>query len=134
MKGKNSPMNGTINVSVQPNIFRRLWKQWFTLHATDRNQRFRERTIRGMVPILAFMVAAGSILVTFGNEPQALPILAGMGVVVLAAALAIGTRRLDLAAFLLFLFPVVAAIGSLLSSGYLSTAGIVMSYFAVVFG
>jgi len=134
MKGKNSPMNSTINVSVQPNIVKRLWKQWFTLHSTDRNQRFRERTIRGMVPILAFMVAAGSILVTFGNEPQALPILAGMGIVVLAAALAIGTRRLDLAAFLLFLFPVVAAIGSLLSSGYLSTAGIVMSYFAVVFG
>ncbi|MEO8392431.1 MAG: ATP-binding protein [Chloroflexota bacterium] len=127
-------MNSTLNVSAHPNLFLRLWKQWFALHSTDREQRFRERTVRGMVPILALMVAAGSILVTVGNELQALPILGGMGIVVIAAALAIVTRRLNLAAFLLFLFPVVAAIGSLLSSGYLSTAGIVMSYFAVLFG
>src|SRR4051812_46362316 len=127
-------MNSTIQVTSHPNIVLRLWKQWFTLHSTDREQRFRERTVRGMLPILAFMVSAGVILVTVGNEPQALPILGGMGVVVVLAALAVGTHRLDLAAFLLFLFPVVAAIGSLLSSGYLSTAGIVMSYFAVLFG
>ena len=127
-------MDSTSNISSHPNILLKLWKRWFTLRTTGRDQMFRERTIRGMVPILIFMVSAGLILVTAGNEPQAVPILLGMGVIILAAALAVGSGRLNAAAVLLFLFPVVAAIGSLLSSGYLSTAGIVMSYFAVLFG
>ena len=37
-----------------------------------------------MMPILAFMVTAGIILVSVANEAQALPVLAGMGIVVVS--------------------------------------------------
>ncbi len=127
-------MNISIDAAPRPNLVTRIWKSWFTLRTAGRDQRFRERTIRGMVPILAFMVVAGIILVTFANEREALPILAGMGIVVVAAMFAVASGKLNIAALLLFLFPVVASVGSLLSSGYLSMAGIVMSYLSVLFG
>src|SRR5579871_1804952 len=99
-------MTSSVQVAAHPNLLRRAWKQWFALHSTDRTERFRERTIRGMVPILACMVVAGILLVSLANESQALPVLAGMGVVVIAVAITMAADKLDLAAVLLFLFPV----------------------------
>ena len=113
---------------------RGLWSRWITPRSTNRNDAFRERTVRGMIPILAFFVIGGAIALTASNQTDILPIIAAMGVVICGSALAITRQKLDLAATLLFLFPVVAAVGSLASSGYLSTAGIVMSYFSVLFG
>ncbi len=122
------------NIAARPNVFRQAWKRWFTVQATDPEKQFRERTIRGMVPILAIFVILGTVFLTLTKQAAALPIMAGMALVVIASAAAVGSSKLNIAALLVFLFPVVAAAGSLVSSGYLSPAGIVMSYFTVLFG
>lgn len=48
--------------------------------------------------------------------------------------IAVLLNKIKIAAVLVFLFPVFAAVVSLSTWGYLSTAGIVLSYFAVLFG
>jgi signal transduction histidine kinase len=110
------------------------WKKWITPRATDPDDAFRERTIRGMVPILAFVVVGSGIVLSNLEEGRVLFIVLGMGVILVAAAVAISRHHLNLAAVLLFLFPVFASAASLLSSGYWSFAGIVTAYVSVVFG
>src|SRR5258707_348337 len=113
---------------------RDLWKKWITPRSTNRDDAFRERTIRGMIPVLAFVVGAGGLMIAASGQTAILVIIAGMGMILAAAAFAIAHQKINLAAVLLVLFPALAAVGSLVSSGYWSPAGIVMSYLTVLFG
>ncbi len=120
-----------------PSIIARLagqWKQWVAPHTTNPDDAFRERTIRGMIPILAFVVVGSGVVLSNIEEGKELFIVPGMGILLIAAGIAITRQRLNLAATLLFLFPVFASVASLFSSGYWSFAGIIMAYVSVLFG
>jgi signal transduction histidine kinase len=126
--------NFSTNASAPPKFFVQARKRWFTARATDPNEAFRERTIRGMIPLLVgfFLVTIIFLLVT-GQSANS-KIIIGIGLVISASAIAVAFNRINIAALLVFMFPVIAAIGSLSTWGYLSTAGIVLSYFSVLFG
>jgi putative methionine-R-sulfoxide reductase with GAF domain len=89
-----------------------------------------------MAPIMAFLLITSGLFILASKQTTGffIPIVVGSNVVILGAAIAVSYRKLDLAAALLFLFPVMAAVAALFSWGYLSTAGIIMCYFSVLFG
>jgi signal transduction histidine kinase len=124
-------------MSTTPDAVQSLWKHgqnWMRPRASDPEAAFRERTIRGMIPILSAFLIIGGVMVLIDREYPILFMFGIIGLIVFGAGLAVERDRLDLAAFLLFLFPAVAAVGSELDSGYLSTGGLVMSLFYVLFG
>jgi signal transduction histidine kinase len=126
--------NSPISASASPHFFAQARKHWFTVRATDPNEAFRERTIRGMVPVLAgfFLVTIIFGLVTHQfDNPN---IVFGISLIMGASVVAVAFNRINIAALLVFMFPVAAAIVALYIWGYLSTAGIVLCYFSVLFG
>ncbi|HVU09934.1 MAG TPA: histidine kinase dimerization/phospho-acceptor domain-containing protein, partial [Phototrophicaceae bacterium] len=129
-------MNISIDAASRTNLVTRAWKNWFTLHSAGRDRRFRERTIRGMVPILIVLLTVSAVLVTLTNQRTSLfaPTIASALLVVIGAAVAVSYQKLNLAAWLLLLFPIMLAAGSLVSWGYESTAGTVMCYMTVLLG
>lgn len=53
--------------SLQSIYPKQLWNKWFTLRSVDRDERFRERTIRGIMLILAFAaIVIGANVIALG--------------------------------------------------------------------
>src|ERR1700690_2856256 len=107
----------TMNAAAHPNILSRAWKGWFTPRSTDPDAIFRERTIRGMAPIMAFLLIASGLFIVASKQTTGffIPIIVGSNLVILSAAIAVSYRRLNLAAWLLFLFPVMASVAAFFS-------------------
>src|SRR5262249_22048610 len=63
-----------------------------------------------------------------------LPIVGGATFLIICAVVAISYRKLNIAAWLLFLFPAMAAVAGLKGWGYMSTGGTILCYFSVLFG
>src|ERR1051326_3926223 len=65
------PMTEHHHRNVRPNQVIRLWNDWLTPRTVDRDDRFRERTVRGVIVIwLAVLLALGVLLIWLNAWPR----------------------------------------------------------------
>ena len=78
----------SLPISISP--LSRAWKNWFTPRSTDPDTIFRERTIRGIAPLLAvFLIASGIFIIAIkATTALFIPIVGGSILLILCAAVA----------------------------------------------
>jgi signal transduction histidine kinase len=95
-----------------------LWKNWITPRATERDEAFRERTIRGMIVILVVILVIMTVMFVVVGTPYRLGTPLAAVLFLVAAGIAVHKRRVGLAGWLLVLLIVVIAIFAILQVGY----------------
>src|SRR4051794_36067845 len=108
-----------------PGLLTRLgtaWEQWLTPQATDPAVLFRERIIRGMLPIFVVLLLicffVSSAMDVVNQSPLWLIIFPTLFLTTLGTFLALRHNRVDLAGGLLVLFQMFCAICVLALIGY----------------
>ncbi len=122
------------SITVDSKSITKYLQRWFQVHSTDREEQFRERTIRGSIIVLivvAIAVAANSVLL--GAEHLLYLPLIILAFTVLAA-LAVHKGRIQMAGWLLVALAISYQVANELQQGYWVPGTYVVAVLALLLG
>jgi PAS domain S-box-containing protein len=122
------------NIKYKSNLLVRTWQKWITPRSVDQDERFRERTIRGMVVIwLAVLVVLAILLIVLDSLWRVNQLVA-VFLLTVAAAVTVSKGHLRLAGWLLVLQSLVYAIFSMFQVGYWAPGTFATNILALLLG
>jgi signal transduction histidine kinase len=114
------------------------WELWLTPHTTDPAILFRERIIRGMIPLLLLMLVAGYAIAgrnsILARSPLWAIVFPAMLLISIGSLAALYRRQITIAGWLIFLLPTLGAVSSLWLMGYWSPIGVTLALVAMMLG